>query len=240
MFIGRIPGSESPGYHSIAFSIAGLPGQVMFPAYSKMQDDKNALKKAYLKILKYLSLIAIPAASGIAVIACDFVKVVYGDKWLPAVAALQVLCFDGLNRSLIGTTEQLYLAAGKPEVRTTLNLLQLILTSVLVYPLTMKYSILGTGIAAAVPSALMLVLTFNEAGKIIGESLLSAAKTLLPASAGSIIMFSLIIILQKLCCSLPPLLILSSSIALGAVSYLVFLLLTQKEELDEIKRLIAG
>ncbi len=46
------------------------------------------------------------------------IKVVYGDKWLPAVAALQVLCFYGLNRALLGTTEQLYLAAGKPEVRT--------------------------------------------------------------------------------------------------------------------------
>jgi hypothetical protein len=43
-------------------------------------------------------------------------KVVYGSKWLPAVAALQVLCFYGLNRSLLGTVENLYLAAGKPEV----------------------------------------------------------------------------------------------------------------------------
>ncbi len=105
MFIGRMLGSESLGYYSIAFGIAGLLtaqvsgllSQVTFPVYSRIQGDKNALEKAYLKTLKYLSFIAIPAASGIAIIAWDFVKVVYGDKWLPAVAALQVLCSYGLT-----------------------------------------------------------------------------------------------------------------------------------------------
>jgi O-antigen/teichoic acid export membrane protein len=138
---------------------------VMFPAYSKMQGDKNTLKRACLKTLVYVSIIAIPATFGIAIIAWDFVKVVYGDRWLPAFAALQVLCFYGLNRALLGTTEQLYLAAGKPEVRTKLNLLQLILMSILMYPLTIHYGILGTSIAAALPSALIVFLTFREAGK---------------------------------------------------------------------------
>ena len=76
----------------------------------------------------------------------DFVKVVYGTKWLPAMAALQVLCFYGLFRSLLGTTENLYLAAGKPQVRTKLNLLQLVLMTLLMYPLTMHYLELGGGI----------------------------------------------------------------------------------------------
>ncbi len=153
-------------------------------------------------------------------------------------AALQVLCFYGLNRALLGTTEHLYLAAGKPDIRTKINLLQLIIMSILMYPLTLKYGILETSIAAAVPSALMLFLTFNEAGKIIGESFLSIAKTLLPAAAGSIIMVSLIVILQIFISHLSPQVILLFSIALGAVSYLVFLWLTQKEELNEIKKLI--
>jgi O-antigen/teichoic acid export membrane protein len=217
MFIGRLLGSESLGYYSIAFGIAGLLtaqvsgllAQVMFPAYSKMQGDKNALKRAYLKTLVYVSIIAIPATFGITIIAWEFVKVVYGDKWLPAVAALQVLCFYGLNRALLGTTEQLYLAAGKPEVRTRLNLLQLILMSILMYPLTMRYGILGTGIAAMLPSALIVFLTFREAGKIY-------------ASAS----FSLFLRLGV-------------SIVLGASVYAAFLWITRKELFYEIRELIA-
>ncbi len=64
-------------------------------------------------------------------------------------------------------------------------------------------------------------------------------KNALPAAAGSVIMVSLITMLQILISSLPPVLILSFSILLGAVSYLAFLWLTQKDELDEIKQLIA-
>ena len=102
-------------------------------------------------------------------IALDFVKVVYGPKWLPDVAVLQVLCFYGLFRSFLGTTENLYLAAGKPQVRTKLNLLQLVLMALLMYPLTMRYGILGAAIAATIPSALVVFLTLREARTIIGE-----------------------------------------------------------------------
>jgi O-antigen/teichoic acid export membrane protein len=247
MFIGRLLGSESLGYYSIAFGIAGLltaqvsdlMGQVMFPAYSKIQGDKNALKKAYLKTLKYLSIIAIPATFGIAVIAWDFVKVVYGDKWLPAVAALQVLCFYGLNRALLGTTEQLYLAAGKPEIRTKLNLLQLILMSILMYPLTIHYGILGTGIAATLPSALIVFLTFREAGKIIEESFAYIAGSFAPGITGSLIMVLVIYAWQYASASFSPALRLGVSIVLGSLVYLAFLWMTRKELFYEIKELVA-
>jgi len=107
-------------------------------------------------------------------------NVVYGSKWLPAVAALQVLCFYGFNRSLLATTENLYLAPGKPEVRTKLNLLQLILMAVLIYPLTVRYGILGAAVAAMLPSVLVVVLNLHEAGKIIGENFTYIARNFVP------------------------------------------------------------
>ncbi len=105
-------------------------------------------------------------------------------------AALQVLCFYGHNRSLIGTTENLYLAAGKPQVRTKLNLLQLVLMALLMYPLTMRYGILGAAIAATLPSALIVFLTFREAGNIIGESFTFIARTFVPSIMGSLVMIA--------------------------------------------------
>ena len=166
-----------------------------------------------------------------------FIKVVYGDKWLPAVAVLQVLCLYGLSRAYLKTTDNLYLAAGQPKIMTKINLLQLILMAVLIYPLTLRYGILGTGIAAAVPSALVLVITFHEAGKIIDKSFLGIVKTIVPAAAGSLIMVSLVLLLQQLISHLTPALVLILSIGMGALSYSVFIWLTQKEEIGEIRRL---
>ncbi len=246
MFIGRLLGSESLGYYSIAFSIAGLLtaqvsgllSQVTFPAYSMIQGDKNTLKKAYLKTLKYLSIIAIPAAFGIALIAWDFVKVVYGDKWLPAVAALQVLCFYGLNRSLLAMTEQLYLAAGKPEIRTKLNLLQFVLMAMLMYPLTIRYGIVGTSIAAVLPSALIVFLTFREAGKIIGESFTFIARTFVPGLTGSMIMVLAINAWQYASASFSPVLRLAVSVVLGTSVYVAYLWWARRELFYEIRELI--
>ncbi|MDP3105662.1 MAG: hypothetical protein Q8M95_13765, partial [Candidatus Methanoperedens sp.] len=51
-----------------------------------------------------------------------------------------------------------------------LNLLQLVLMALLMYPLTMRYGIMGAAVAAMLPSVLVVVLTLHEAGKIIGEN----------------------------------------------------------------------
>ena len=139
--------ADNLGFYSLALGVSGLlttqvsnlMRSVMFPIYSTIQGDTKTLKKAFVRTINYVGLISIPASLGLFLIAPDFIKVVYGPKWLPAVVALQVLCFYGLKRSLLATTENLYLAAGKPEVRTKLNLLQLVLMAVLMYPLTIRY-----------------------------------------------------------------------------------------------------
>ncbi len=157
---------------------------------------------------------------------------------LPAVTALQVLCFYGLNRALLGTTEQLYLAAGKPEVRTKLNLLQLILMAVLMYPLTMRYGILGTSIAAMLPSALIIFLTFREAGKIIEERFTYITRTLVPGITGSLIMVLAIYAWQYMSASFSPVLRLSFAVILGSIVYVAFLWLTGRELFYEVRELI--
>ena len=245
-FIGRLLGSEELGYYSIAFGISGLftyqvsmlISQVMFPALSKMQDDIDKMGLTYLKTLKYLSLVAFPAAFGIIAVSWYFIKVIYGDKWLPAVAVLQMLCIYGLNKAMLNTTLSLYLAAGKPKIMTKINLYQFAAMLILIYPLTVRYGILGTGIAAVIPSAMMVFLTFHEAGKIIDRSFLTIVKNIAPAAVGSLVMVSLVLLLQQLIFHLSPALVLLLSIGLGAMSYLVFIWLTQKEELGEIGQLI--
>jgi hypothetical protein len=99
---------------------------------------------------------------------------------------------------------------------------------ILIYPLTIRYGIPETGIAAVIPSAMMVLLTFHETEKIIDKSLLTIVKHIAPATSGSLIMVTLVLLLQQLISHLSPVLVLLLSICLGAVSYLTFLWLTQK------------
>ena len=178
------------------------------------------------------------ASLGIFAISGDFVRVVYGPKWLPAVAALQVLCFYGLFRSLLVTTENLYLASGKPQVRTKLNLLQLVLMALLMYPLTIRYGIMGAAIAAILPSVLVVFLTLREAGKIIGESFGFIAKTFVPSIMGSLVMVVGIYAWYYVSDGLSPVLRLGGSVVIGAVVYVGFLWMTGRELFYEIRELV--
>jgi Na+-driven multidrug efflux pump len=85
---------------------------------------------------------------------------------------------------------------------------------------------------------MMVFLTFHEAGKIIDRSFLTIVKNIVPAAVGSLVMVSLVLTLQQFVSHLSPALVLVLSIGLGAVSYSVFIRLTQKEEIGEIRELI--
>ena len=149
-----------------------------------------------------------------------------------------MLCLYGLNRSLLATTENLYLAAGKPEVRTKLNLLQLVLMAVLMYPLTIRYGIMGAAIAAMLPSALVVVLTLHEAGKIIGENLTYIARNFVPGIIGSLIMALSIWGWQDISAELSPVVRLAASIVIGILVYVGYLWWINREIFYEIRELV--
>jgi hypothetical protein len=67
---------------------------------------------------------------------------------------------------------------------------------------------------------------------------LTIVKNIAPAAVGSLVMVSLVLTLQQFVSHLSPALVLVLSIGVGAVSYSMFIRLTQKEELGEIRRLI--
>lgn len=245
--IGYSLGSEKLGYYSIALAISGIfttqisatLSQVLFPVYSKVQENKDKLRWAYIKTLKSISMITFPAAFGIASIAGYFIEIFYGEKWLPAVVALQVLCVYGLITSILNVTRNLYLAVGKPQIMKNIYLLQLSLILILIYPLTAENGIFGTSIAVTIASAISMFFSINEAGKLINSSQLTIIYSMLPSFIGSIFMASLVLILQKFCNHFHSYLVLFLSIILGAISYYLFLVLIYKEEIEDFKLLIS-
>ena len=203
--VGRVLGMEALGFYTIAYTISNLPatqithlvGRVMFPVYSKLQDDRDVLRDAYLKTLKYVSMLSIPAAFGIFVIAPDFVNVVLGDKWMPAVPALQVLCIYGLLRSVGAINGPIFNATGNAKVLQNLTFMRLVICIIILIPLTLKWGILGTAIAVTLPAIFMAPLTFCWIGKILNEKVLSFLNTILPFFSGSCVMFFTIHIIKN-------------------------------------------
>ena len=87
------------GRYSVALQLATLPmskvmgtiNQVALPAVSRQQSDPEAVRRAVIKAVGVISLAAFPILWGISALARELVLVLFGDKWLEAVPALEIL-----------------------------------------------------------------------------------------------------------------------------------------------------
>ena len=69
-------------------SLAGT----LFPAMSKVQDDKDVLLRITRRFIKVSSFIVFPLMAGLAAVSDAFVRVILTDKWLPIIPYMTIFC----------------------------------------------------------------------------------------------------------------------------------------------------
>ena len=129
MLIGRTLGASMLGQYQNARSLTDeiyvrmvQPLQrVLFPAFSAIQNDADRFRDGILLSGRLLALTFIPMGFGVAAVAPELVRVLYGVQWLPMIPILQVISiatglgaaasigspiFNATNR--IGLSFQLY------------------------------------------------------------------------------------------------------------------------------------
>jgi PST family polysaccharide transporter len=120
--IGRFLGPASLGYYSLAFKLISYPiefiqaalGRVLFPALARL-DDNESLQQLYLRACGAIALLSFPILVGMGILADPFIRVVYDEKWAPAIMLLVILTPVGLVQSLLSTVIHLYLVKGRTD-----------------------------------------------------------------------------------------------------------------------------
>lgn len=185
-FIGRMLGAESLAYYGFAYDTANLPathisriiGQVLFPAYSKIQDDIVTLRRAFLRTLHYVSLLSIPMAAGMIAFAAPFVYTIYGERWAPAIVPLQILGIYGLLRSVAVNMGSVFKAGGKPNWLTYIAVGRLAVMGILLYPSARYYGIVGVSVLSAVVSIVDFVVSAALVNRVIHGRLVDYVRAL--------------------------------------------------------------
>jgi O-antigen/teichoic acid export membrane protein len=88
-------------------------------------------------------IILLPLIGLIFLLAQDFTAVCLGEKWLPMVPALKILCLFGLFRGLNNVFAALHLAVNRPNIQSRNKTIELVAFLILVYPLTLKWGLVG-------------------------------------------------------------------------------------------------
>lgn len=178
-FIARMLGTEQLGFYVLAFTLATVPAsqvaqvvsRVMFPAYSSIQHEREALSRAYLRTVEYVSAVAAPIALGTLAIGPLLLNTLYQDKWEGTFRVLQILALYGFFRAVGGTAGEILKAVGKPWLLARVTYLQLVLVVALAYP-----AIRGAGIEGAA----ILFTGAMFAGVLVATILASAAVAISP------------------------------------------------------------
>ncbi|MCX6842138.1 MAG: lipopolysaccharide biosynthesis protein [candidate division WOR-3 bacterium] len=124
LVIGKVYSPADLGFYSRAMAaqqvsagnITGSVGQVTFPVFASIQDDKARLKRGVKEALKTVGLVTFPLMMGIAVCAKPLVRVLLTDKWLPAVPYLQLLAVVGMLSPLHAVNIQVLAAQGRSDL----------------------------------------------------------------------------------------------------------------------------
>jgi len=191
--VGRLAGATMLGFYQLARRIANVPtteighvvGTVAFPAYSKLQDRTPRLREGFLMALELTALAALPVAGAILALAGEITGQVFGEKWLPAAAAMQVLAAWGALGALQATAEPVLLAVGKPRALTKYQAVQLAALACLIYPMTARWDIRGAAVAVTLAAAWPSVLSLTRVSRITACGGATIVRTIALPAAGS-------------------------------------------------------
>jgi PST family polysaccharide transporter len=124
LVVGKYFGASALGAYSRAYGLMLLPVtqiqsvvyQVMLPALSSIQHDKERVKRIFLRAVGVITLLTFPMMLGLCVVASPFVLAVYGAKWNGVTPILQILAIVGLMQSLTSATGLLLMSQGRTDV----------------------------------------------------------------------------------------------------------------------------
>jgi O-antigen/teichoic acid export membrane protein len=170
--VGNLLGPTFLGLYQVGANMSVLTaelsqtmGVVAFPAFAKLQDSRQAIHRAFLRIWEISASVTLPLAIILFLLAGSIVKVLLGVDWLPAVPAVKILAISSFLSGLIGVCSAFFNGAGFPKFNTFLYIIQIIVTAGLIYPFIKLMGIVGasysvlTGMVASLP--LMLIFLFK-------------------------------------------------------------------------------
>lgn len=153
ILMSRLVSLGAIGGYNIAYSISigmferlnPILSQTLFPALSRLSDDQERLKKAFIKATFFSSLINFPMLLGIAIIASPLVHSIFDEKWYFIIPIVQILSLTGAIRSLDTPIISILLVKGLMYRNIYLGVEKLLLGIPLTYYLGNNYGIVGIG-----------------------------------------------------------------------------------------------
>jgi O-antigen/teichoic acid export membrane protein len=202
LILGSILGPSGVGILSFAQKIARLPltffmdtvTRVTFPAFSRMQDAKEDLRRSVTRSIFFICLLVFPSLVGICILAPILVNVVPRyNQWVPALVPIVFISINFVFAAATTQLTNLLNAIGKIKITFYLMIMWTALTWAFVPFLALKFGVVGASIGYS------LVGTSSVIAIIIAKRYVdfSITDSIMKPLIGSVVMGAVLLIMRR-------------------------------------------
>jgi O-antigen/teichoic acid export membrane protein len=174
LLVAGLVGATGMSFYSMAWNGARTPanvfggtiGFVLVPALARIQDEPLRVERAIRESIRYSYLLLAPVCAVLFVSAPLLVTYILGERWLPLVPCLRIMCFTVLTIPVLFASGALLTGTGRAHLTGIAMLIHLIVLVAAVVPLAAHWGIIGAAagdLLAMVVSTTVLCITARKA-----------------------------------------------------------------------------
>ena len=175
MFIGKYYSSAQLGYYNKGASmpdviyniIYSVLGNVSFPILTSIQDDRERMLSIYKRVLFTIAMVMFPTMSLLAILSKPLVIVLYTEKWLPAVAFMQIWFITRTITPLSVMNINMINAIGRSDLFMKMDFSKIPMTLIML-AITLPISPMAVAIGSLCTSFIAFFINAYIPGKIYG------------------------------------------------------------------------
>jgi len=203
---------------------------VFFPAFAKLQNNREKLSKAFVRVANLLVRSSFLFASLFIIITPEFIRLFLGEKWLPMQLTFQLMLIYALLDPLMLLVTQLVTAVGEPQTLTKAQFWQMIFFIPAVIIASQQFGIEGVAVMADLMLLVGFALILPRLRRFVDFSLRNMMAVPLLAVAVSL---PLTLLLLYWLPTAHPAVILSQKIISLTTFYFLILLIFERTRLEK-------
>ena len=187
LVIGKFFSAASLGYYSRADQMASLPAsagsgilsRVTFPLLATVQDDDARLGEVYRKYLRVSTGALVPAMLCLCALAEPIVLALLGEKWLPSVPLIRILCLAWMLDPITLVNLNLLYVKGRSDLVLRLEIVKKITATAILFS-ALPLGVFGLCVGRAFYSQIALALNTYYTGKFLKMTYWRQIREVLP------------------------------------------------------------
>jgi O-antigen/teichoic acid export membrane protein len=247
LLIGRFVGVNPLAFYNRAYNLMVLPNatigavtsRVMIPALSRLQHEKERVRRIYLDSIGLITVLMFPLVLGLLVLSHPFILAIYGPKWAPVAPLLQILCVVSFIQVITGTANWIFMTQGRTDLLFRWGIVSSI-TAIISFVIGLPWGVTGVAVAYTCWNVLMAYPLMTYAGRIIDLPAAEVGRTIAGVGVAALVMGGGVWAIEA---AVPagwgPWAQLATGIVAGAVIYFVALQILLPQPYLELKRLAA-